>query len=188
MNDPRVQDPSNGGTAPQNYVNVSSSCSDKQQPSIYYFLHKDVSDPAKDVLMFRWRVEQPAHNYATGPSAGNYSASSPWSSALWTVLFDIDGSGYRSLAAHLNGSSGSPAEPVDMLAGIWSNTPNQSIDYSDPNIHLLAHNPTAFIGPTGKLLNFRSSSNPTENWPNGAAETAWDYALEGSHVLLLRAP
>lgn len=175
MIDPRVQDPSNGGTAPQNYVNVSSSCSDKQQPSIYYHLHQDGADPDKDVIMFRWRVEQPAHNYATGPSAGNYSASSPWSSALWTVLFDIDGSGYRSLAAHLNGSSGSPAEPVDMLAGIWSNTPDQSIDYSNPNIHLLAHNPTAFIGATGKLLNYRSALNPTESWPSGAAETVWDY-------------
>jgi len=105
INDPRVQDPSNGGTALQNYVNVASSCSDKTKPSIYYFLHKDGVDPDKDVLMFRWRVEQAANNYATGPSAGNYSTCNPWSSALWTVLFDIDGSGYRSLAAHLNGSS-----------------------------------------------------------------------------------
>src|SRR5215208_1011006 len=61
IDDPRVQDASNGGTAPQNYVNVSSSCTDKAQPSIYYHLHKDALDPAKDVLMFRWRVEQPAH-------------------------------------------------------------------------------------------------------------------------------
>src|SRR3954463_395319 len=30
--DPRTQDPSNGGTAPQNYVNVSSSCTDKSSP------------------------------------------------------------------------------------------------------------------------------------------------------------
>ncbi|KPJ94157.1 MAG: hypothetical protein AMJ53_05805, partial [Gammaproteobacteria bacterium SG8_11] len=137
VNDPRVQDDSNGGTAPQNYVNVASSCSDKQLPSIYYYLHQGAS-PDDDVIMFRWRVEQIANNYATGPNAGSYSASSPWSSALWTVLFDIDGSGYRSLAAHLNGSSGSPAGPVDMLAGIWSQTPTQSIDYlNDPNVHLL---------------------------------------------------
>lgn len=174
INDPRTQDPSNGGTAPQNYVNVSSSCTDKSKPSIYYYLYK-ATNPANDVVMFRWRVEQPAHNYATGPSAGNYGSANPWSSAQWTVLFNIDGSGYRSLAAHLNGSSGSPAEPIDMLAGIWSNTNNQSIDYSDPNIHLLAHNPTAFIGPANKLMNFHSSLTPDENWPNGAAETVWDY-------------
>ena len=36
INDPRTQDPSNGGTTPQNYVNVSSSCTDKAQPSVYY--------------------------------------------------------------------------------------------------------------------------------------------------------
>jgi uncharacterized repeat protein (TIGR01451 family) len=174
ITDPRVQDPSNGGTAPQNYVNVASSCTDKQQPSVYYYLHRG-QNPANDVIMFRWRVEQPAHNYATGTNPGTYGASNPWSSALWTVLFDIDGSGYRSLAAHLNGSSGSPAEPVDMLAGIWSNSATQSIDYSDPNIHLLAHNPTAFIGAGNRLMNFHSALAPDESWPNGAAETVWDY-------------
>lgn len=174
--DPRTQDPSNGGTAPQNYVNVSSSCTDKSLPSIYYYLHKDTFDPAKDVLMFRWRVEQPANNYATGPSAGSYSSSNPWSSALWTVLFDVDGSGYRSLAAHLNGSSGSPSEPIDLLAGIWGETPSQSLDYlNDPNVHLLGHNPTALLGPSNRILNFQSLLSPTENWPNGASETSWDY-------------
>src|SRR5690242_4130690 len=40
INDPRTQDPSNGGTAPQNYVNVSSSCTDKTAPSVYYYLHR----------------------------------------------------------------------------------------------------------------------------------------------------
>jgi uncharacterized repeat protein (TIGR01451 family) len=174
--DPRTQDPSNGGTAPQNYVNVSSSCTDKSLPSIYYYLHRDAFDPAKDVLMFRWRVEQPAHNYATGPSAGTYSSSNPWSSALWTVLFDVDGSGYRSLAAHLNGSSGSPSEAIDLLAGIWGETPSQSLDYiNDPKVHLLGHNPTALIGATNRILNFQSALAPVESWPNGAGETSWDY-------------
>jgi uncharacterized repeat protein (TIGR01451 family) len=178
INDARVQDASNGGTAPQNYVNVSSSCSDKAKPSIYYHLYKDALDPAKDVLMFRWRVEQAAHNYATGPSAGNYSSSNPWSSALWTVLFDIDGSGYRSLAAHLNGSSGSPAEAIDSLAGIWGETPTQSLDYlNDPKVHRVGHNPTAVIGATGKILNFQDSQTPSETWPDGASATSWDYGM-----------
>ena len=183
INDPRVQDPSNGGTAPQNYVNISSSCSDKAKPSIYYYLYRGAT-PANDVVMFRWRVEQPAHTYATGPSPGNYGASDPWSSAQWTVMFNTNGSGYRNFAAHLNGSSGAPATPVDLLAGIWSNTNSQSIDYAnDPNIHLLAHNPTAFIGPTNKLMNFHSSLAPDESWPNGASETVWDYGTTRAELV-----
>ncbi|MEO8061606.1 MAG: hypothetical protein ABI821_02550 [Pseudomonadota bacterium] len=174
IGDARTQDPSNGGTAPQSYVNVASSCTDKSAPSVYYYLHRGAT-PADDVIMFRWRVESAAHNYATGPSPGNYGASSPWSSAQWTVFFDVGGSGYRTLAAHLNGSSGSPAEPVDMLVGIWSNTPNQSIDYADPNVLVLGHNPTAFVGPSNRLMNFHGTLSPDESWPNGAAETQWDY-------------
>src|SRR5436305_671297 len=34
IRDQRVQDPSNGGTTPQNYVNVSSGCPDQILPSI----------------------------------------------------------------------------------------------------------------------------------------------------------
>jgi uncharacterized repeat protein (TIGR01451 family) len=175
MNDPRTQDPSNGGTSPQAYVNVTSSCTDKALPSIYYYLHQGVT-AADDVLMFRWRVESAPHNYATGPSAGGYGASNPWSSALWTVLFDVNGSGFRSLAAHLDGSSGAPAAAVDRLVGIWSNSASHSLDYlTDPNIHLLGHNPTGFVGPTGKIMNFHSSSSPDEIWANGSSETVWDY-------------
>ena len=70
--DPRTQDPSNGGTAPQNYVNVSSSCVDKTFPSIYYALRQGAApDGSQDTIMFRWRVEQIANTYATGPSAGS---------------------------------------------------------------------------------------------------------------------
>ena len=128
ITDPRTQDPSNGGTAPQNYVNIASSCTDKSKPSVYYSLYKHPTDATQDVLMFRWRVEQIANNYATGPSAGNFSSSDPWSSALWTVLFDLDGDGYRDVAVHLNGSSGSPSTPVDMMASVWGKIPTQSID------------------------------------------------------------
>ncbi|MCK5337112.1 MAG: DUF11 domain-containing protein, partial [Gammaproteobacteria bacterium] len=177
VNDPRTRDPSNGGTAPQNYVNIASSCVDKDLPSVYYYLHQGATAD-EDVIMFRWRVEQIANTYATGTNAGSYSASNPWSSALWTVLFDIDGSGYRSLAAHLNGSSGSPSEPIDMLAGIWSKSQTQSIDYiNDPaNVKLLGQNPTAFIdNASGKILNFQSSETPVASWPNGSSETVWDY-------------
>ena len=72
--DARNQDESNGGTSPQSYVNVASSCDDRTEPSIYYALHQGATE-ADDVLMFRWRVEAPAHTYATGPNAGNFSSS-----------------------------------------------------------------------------------------------------------------
>jgi uncharacterized repeat protein (TIGR01451 family)/fimbrial isopeptide formation D2 family protein len=191
INDPRVQDPSNGGTAPQNYVNVASSCIDKALPSIYYSLHKDPTNPTKDVIMFRWRVEQVANNYATGPSAGNYGATDPWSSALWTVLFDIDGDGYRDLAAHLDGSSGSPGAAIDRIAGIWGNIPTQSVDYlNDPNIHLIAHNPTAFVSgtsasPGSTILNFHDSLSPDTNWSDVtiANRRSWDYGTTRAKLI-----
>lgn len=179
--DPRVQDPSNGGTAPQNYVNISSSCVDKTYPSVYYALRQGAAaDGSEDVIMFRWRVEQIANTYATGPNAGAYGASDPWNSALWSVLFDVDGDGYLDLAAHLDGSSGSPSASIDRIAGIWSTRPTQSLDYiGDPvNVKLLAHNPTAFVDPgTSRLLNFgnRIAGAPQPTWPNGSAETTWDY-------------
>ena len=173
--DPRTKDESNGGTSPQSYVNVASSCQDRTLPSIYYYLHKGASE-TDDVIMFRWRVESPAHTYATGKNAGNFGASNPWSSALWTVFFDLGGNGYRTLAAHLDGSVGRPGEEIDRIAGIWSNRDSNSLDYeADPNIHLLGHNPTAFIGDNNKILNFNNNLSPSENWPNGANETKWDY-------------
>jgi uncharacterized repeat protein (TIGR01451 family) len=184
INDARTQDPSSGGTSPQNYVNIASSCVDETYPSIYYHL-----DLANEVLMFRWRVEQIANTYATGPSAGSYSSSDPWSSALWTVFFDLNGDGYRDLAAHLDGSSGSPATPIDRLIGIWADVPNsQSLDYlDDPNIYDLAHNPTGFVySPTNKILNFHSTvASPDDNWPSGAAETIWNYGPSRSKVVTL---
>lgn len=181
INDQRTQDPSNGGTAPQNYVNVASSCIDTRLPSVYYYL-----DQTNDVLMFRWRVEQIANTYATGPAPGTYGSTHPWNSALWTVFFDTDGNGYRDLAAHLNGSSGSPATPVDQVVGIWGNIPNnQSLDYpNNPNIHLLSHNPTAFIDEaTNRILNFQNRLQPTTVWSNGAAETVWDYGTSRSRLI-----
>ena len=171
-NDAAVSDPSNGGTSPQNYVNVSSGCSDQTLPSIYYYF-----DSATNTLMFRWRVGTIANTYATGPSAGPYAATDPWRSALWTVLIDLDGDGFREFAVHLNGSSGDPDEPVDVIRVIYSNTPSQSIDYiNDPNIYLVSHNPTAFVDDaTDRILNFHNTLTPDASWPNGAAETNWDH-------------
>ncbi|UPT77791.1 Ig-like domain-containing protein [Sulfurovum sp. XGS-02] len=183
INDARTQDPSNGGTAPQNYVNVASSCVDTAQPSVYYFLRQGAT-PEEDVIMFRWRVEQIANTYATGPNTGAYSSGDAWNSALWTVLFDIDGDGIRDVAAHLDGSSGSPSEPIDMIFGIYGDIPTQSIDYTaDPNIQLIGHNPTAFVGTDDKILNFHNGTAVADvNWPNGSDETVWDYGTTRSSV------
>ena len=178
INDPRVLDPSNGGTRPQNYVNVSSGCPDQLLPSIYW-----AYDSFSQVLFFRWRVEQIGNKYATGPGPGAYSDSDPWFAALWTVFIDIDGDGYREFAFHIDGSSGVPSAPVDILRSIYSNTRSQRIDYnSDPlNIHALSYNPSGFIDRlTNILLNFQNRVTPTILWPNGASETVWDYGTTRS--------
>src|SRR4051794_38531578 len=171
-------DPSNGGTTPQNYVSVSSGCPDSTLPSIYYFY-----DSSKKMIYFRWRVNQIANNYATGPSAGAFGNTSPWNSALWTVFFSITGTGYRDFAAHLDGSSGAPAAPVDILRSIWSAQQSNSIDYvADPTIHSLFTNPTAFVNVnTGQIEQFNGNAvASTVQWPNGSSETIWDYGTTRS--------
>jgi len=183
VRDQRVQDPSNGGTTPQNYVNVSSGCSDQALPSIYYYFDPS-ADNGNGIVFFRWRVEQIANNYATGPSAGAYSSSSPWNSALWTVFLDTNGDGYRDFAMHLDGSSGSPAKLIDTLRSIWSQLKSNSIDYvgDSANIHSLFTNPTSFAtGTGGSLYQFNGSGSPAAiQWPNGASETNWDYGTTRS--------
>jgi len=181
IRDQRIQDPSNGGTTPQNYVNVSSGCADQSLPSIYYYY-----DTANDIIFFRWRVEQIANNYATGPTAGAFANTAPWNSALWTVMLDFDGNGFRDFAMHLDGSSGGPSTPVDILRSIWSNSPTNSIDYigSSSTIHSLFTEPTAFVATvngTEQILQFDGSAVPsTIQWPNGASETIWDYGTTRS--------
>jgi uncharacterized repeat protein (TIGR01451 family) len=188
IRDQRVQDPSNGGTTPQNYVNVSSGCGDKTLPSIYYYYDK-TADGGNGMIYFRWRVEQVANSYATGPSAGAYASGDPWKSALWTVFFDTTGDGFRDFAAHLDGSSGSPAIPIDVLRSIWSATKTNSIDYasSGTSIYSLFANPTAFVDNTTQaILQFNGAASPTLpvpatiQWPNGASETIWDYGTTRS--------
>jgi uncharacterized repeat protein (TIGR01451 family) len=178
IKDLRNADPSNGGTTPQNYVSVSSGCPDGTQPSIYYFYNATTK-----TIFFRWRVQQIANNYGTGPSPGTYGNTSPWNSALWTVFFSITGTGYRDFAAHLDGSSGAPAAPVDVLRSIWSGLQTNSIDYvATPGIYSLFTNPTAFAdNTTSQLLQFDGAGAPkTIQWPNGASETVWDYGTTRS--------
>jgi uncharacterized repeat protein (TIGR01451 family) len=175
INDQRTQDPSNGGTSPQAYVNVASGCSDTALPSVYYYY-----DAARQVIFYRWRVENAPNNYATGPSAGAYGATNPWNSAQWSVLMDTNGDGFRDFAVHLNGSSGDPSKPVDVLNAVWSPTLSNSLDYeNDPNIHVIGRSYTAFVdSSTNQILQFNGLGQPKSvQWPNGASETTWDYGM-----------
>ncbi len=192
--DQRVADPSNGGRAPQNYVNVSSSCTDQSQPSVAWLFSSDVlsADP-QPTMFFRFKVEQIPNTYATGPLTQAASTVDPFFAAQWTVLIDYDGDGYREFAVNLYGASGTPTAPVDVLRSIYSDTPSQSIEFydtatgkGDPNIHLLADNPTAFMynspgagdpypGYQDYILNFQNSYTPTPKWGNGTSEVIWDY-------------
>ena len=184
--DPRIADPSNGGRAPQNYANISSSCTslspDQQQPSVAWYYKTDGLNPT---LFFRWRVEQIPNNYATGPNTLPYSSIDPYFAAQWTVLIDIDGDGYREFGVNIDGNSGDPAHAIDVIKSIYSNTRSQSLDYydpstlkGDPNIYYLFHQPTAFVYKSSGagdpynsyndyILNFRNSLSPVPVWPNG---------------------
>ncbi|HYH09858.1 MAG TPA: C25 family cysteine peptidase [Thermoanaerobaculia bacterium] len=174
INDQRTQDPSNGGTSPQSYVNVASGCSDTNLPSVYYFY-----DPVRQVIFYRWRVENAPNNYGTGPSPGTYGATNPWSSGQWTVLMDTNGDGFRDFAVHLNGSSGDPSKPIDVLNAIWSPTLSNTVDYeNDPNVHIVGSSYTAFVGTNNQILQFNGGGAPTTvQWPNGSSETNWDYGM-----------
>ncbi|HEY2093393.1 MAG TPA: C25 family cysteine peptidase [Thermoanaerobaculia bacterium] len=183
IHDQRTLDPSNGGARPQNYVNVSSGCPDQSLPSIYYYFDK-TADGGNGIIFFRWRVEQIPNNYATGPSPGSYSSTDPWSSALWTVLLDLDGNGYRDFAMHLDGSSGAPSAPIDLLRTIWSSlTSTNSIDYISDPTHILSlfTNPTSFVDANGQIVQFNGSGAKSAiQWPNGSSETYWDYGTTRS--------
>ena len=100
---------------------------------------------------------------------------------------DTNGDGFRDFAVHLDGSSGSPSAAVDRIASIWSSTRSQSLDYvNDPAVHLLRHNPAAFVdGPSGtdRVLNFHNTLTPNASWPNGSGETVWDYGTTRATAL-----
>ncbi|MBI5101207.1 MAG: DUF11 domain-containing protein [Nitrospirae bacterium] len=173
IKDPRVLDPSNGGTRPQNYVNVSSGCPDQSLPSMYVYY-------ANNTLYFRWRVEQIPNTYATGPGPGAFSDVDPWKAAQWTVFLDTDGDGFREFGMQLDGSTGMPAWPVDILRTVYSNTLDHNMSPHDRDIFELWHNPTAFVdgtsgSTTDTILNFHGTNAPDTSWPNGPAEVVWDY-------------
>ncbi len=170
--DQRDADPSNGGTSPQNFVNVSSGCTDITKPSVYYAV-----DPSKSVFFFvgasnksptRMRLA-PALDPTRAPTRG--SRRNGRFCLIPTAMVTV------SSPSACRDRAGSPSTPIDTIESIYSNDPSQAVDYSaNPNIKLLQHNPTAFIdATTNRLLNFHSTNQPDANWPNGNDETVWDY-------------
>ena len=109
---------------------LRSSCVDQELPSIYDKPRQGTaSDGSQDVSMSRGRVGQIANTYAAGPAAGNFGATDPWNSALWT---------------HLDGASGAPATPIDRIdrsVGIWSKLPPRSRDYVGDSTNVTLHAP-----------------------------------------------
>ncbi len=181
LTDPAVSDPSNGGTSPQSYVNVSSGAPDKSQPSVFWSY-----DAVNQVVFYRFRLAAQPNTYATGPSAGSASTTDPWKSALWSVLIDINGDGYRDFAVQLNGSSGGPGTPVDRVSVIYSRTLSQSLDYATAGtgIQLVNQFAAAFVATDGgPILNFHGANAADASWPNGSAETVWDYGMTRSSLV-----
>ena len=119
VNDPAVKDPSNGGTSPQGYVNISSGTTDESLPSMYYYY--DGTN-----VFIRVRTEGNGLAYTAGSVAGS---TDPWSSAQWTLLIDVNGDGWRDFAIHVDGASGSPSAPNDIIRVLYSNlTTSQTVD------------------------------------------------------------
>ena len=178
INDRRTVDPSTGGGVLQDYVNVSSGCPDASLPSVYYNY-----DAANQTILLRSRVAQIPNTYATGLSAGNFSAGDPWKSAQWTVLIDVDGDGYREFAVTLDGRSGTSGAEIDRVLSIYSDTASQSIDYpNSSNIHLLSHNPTAFVDTgTNKIRlwsSFRPNARTRQSSPGVSGQSLRRFSLK----------
>lgn len=183
VNDPRNNDDSNGGARPQNFVNVSSGCTDESKPSVYWYFNTSTR-----TLFYRWRVEQiPVTYHVSGNNPSDYSNSDPWKSALWSVFFDVDGDGYREYAMHLDGSSGTAGADIDLLVGIYGNADDNSVDPTDPNVYETGHNPTGFPASSSdeKILGFdalssNSSTMPNTDWIKGGDVYLWDYGTTRS--------
>ncbi|MEW5799166.1 MAG: hypothetical protein AB1728_09190 [Bacteroidota bacterium] len=125
--DPAVQDPSNGGTSPQNYVNISSGSPDQSEPSMYFAFKNNT-------LFVRFRVEADPNAY-TGNNAAN---TDPWKAGTWIMMMDVNGDGWRDYAVYLNGDGGSPSTPIDRIQIIYSRLTNTQSIVPGTGIYLLS--------------------------------------------------
>jgi uncharacterized repeat protein (TIGR01451 family) len=167
-----TQDKSNGGTSPQGYVNISSGVPDLTKPSAY-FTSNGTS------IFLRIRLESNPVAYSGGATA---SSTDPFSSAQWTLLIDYNGDGWRDFAIFLNGSSGNPSAPIDVIQVLYSTVKTtQSIDPALPGNHSLGTiytgRPYASGPYAGKMEQFDGNANliSTNPWPNGKYTTVYDF-------------
>lgn len=157
--DPAVQDPSNGGTSPQNYVNISSGSPDQSKPSIYFAF-------ANNTMFVRFRVESDPNAY-TGNNAGN---GDPWKAGAWIMMLDVNGDGWRDYSVYLNGDGGSPSTPIDRIQVIYSRLTNTQSIEPTTGIYLLGEIYGAQKYTSGtynnKLKQFDGNGNLMEpqNW------------------------
>lgn len=172
VNDKKIQDPSNGGTSPQSYVNISSGNPDQTYPSTYFYYDGST-------IFLRFRVESSPLAYSGGASIQN---ADPYAPASWVLLLDVNGDGWRDFALFLDGGSGGPGNPIDDIKVIYSNvTGNQSIDPATAGVYLLSTIKTAQAytsGPyAGKLKQFDGNGFEVLGapWPLGRNTTVYDF-------------
>jgi uncharacterized repeat protein (TIGR01451 family) len=157
--DPAVQDPSNGGTSPQGYVNISSGTPDQSEPSIFFAYNSST-------MFVRFRVESDPNAY-TGNNAGN---TDPWKAGTWIMMLDVNGDGWRDYSVYLNGDGGSPSTPIDRIQIIYSRLTNTQSIVPGTGIYLLneIYGAQAYTSGTynNKMKQFDGNGNLLEpqNW------------------------
>lgn len=153
-------------------MNIASGVPDLSLPSVFYAFDGTT-------IFVRFRLESNAVSYSGGANASNID---PWYSAQWTMMVDVNGDGWRDFAVFLDGASGSPSQPMDVIKLIYSNlTTTQSIDYSQSGIHLLhkmyAASKYTSGSYTGQIQQYDGNANLiTSNvWANGRNTKVYDF-------------
>jgi len=172
IRDPRIQDPSDGGAEPQGYVNLASGIPDTSIATSWWYY-------SGGTLFFRLRTEASMTTYSGGAASQN---TDPFYSAVWNVLIDVNGDGWRDFAITVDGSYGSPSEPFDRLRVTYSNlTTTQAVLTTMPGVYNLGEIYCAQAYTTGayagQLQQYDGSGNlVTSNvWPDGRNTLVYDY-------------
>ena len=167
--DRKIQDPSNGGTSPQSYANISSGNPDTTLSSFYFATNGPMS-----VIFLRFRVEAMPVSYTGGAS---YSNSDPFAPIKWTFLIDINGDGWRDFAVVMDGGSGGPGNEIDDLRFIYStSTTTQSIDTTSPGVYKIGSMKTA-VKEGSILAEYDGTGNKKTGamWDKGRSTIVYDF-------------
>ncbi|HLX11354.1 MAG TPA: hypothetical protein VKS81_00945, partial [Bacteroidota bacterium] len=141
INDPTHSDPSNGGTQPNNYVDISSGTPDGTYPSSYWAYNGTT-------FFIRFALQGSPDTYTPGHSVG---AADPWTSGTWQMMLDLNGDGWRDFGINLDGQSGTPSSPIDKISVIYSRvTGTQSLDYvNTTGVYLCGQEYACIAYPSG---------------------------------------